>query len=102
MPVCWTLCVKSIELHEQNHGHRCDSDKLRAALAARGHGHCFPGKSNRKRKVPFSRRRYKVRYRVEDFFRRLKRRACAATRRDKPALHFMSLLQFSAVIDWMR
>jgi len=79
-----------------------DSDKLRAALAALGHGHCFPGKSNRKRKVPFSRRRYKVRYRVEDFFRRLKRWACAATRRDKLALHFMSLLQFSAVIDWMR
>ena len=79
-----------------------DSDKLRAALAARGHGHCFPGKSNRKRKVPFSRRRYKVRYRVEDFFRRLNRWACAAPRRDKLALHFMSLLQFSAVIDWMR
>ena len=79
-----------------------DSDKLRAALASLGHGHCFPGKSNRKRKVPFSRRRYKVRYRVEDFFRRLKRWACAATRRDKFALHFMSLLQFSAVIDWMR
>ena len=79
-----------------------DSDKLRAALEALGHRHCIPGKSNRKKKIPCSRRYYRIRYRVEDFFRRLKRWACAATRRDKLALHFMSLLQFAAVIDWMQ
>jgi len=36
------------------------------------------------------------------FFRRLKRRACTCTRRDKLALHFLSLVQFAPVVDWMR
>jgi len=79
-----------------------DSDKLRRELEARGHRHCIPGKSNRKKKVAYSKRYYRIRYRVEDFFRRLKRWACACTRRDKLALHFMSLLQFAAVIDWLQ
>jgi transposase len=79
-----------------------DSDKLRAALEASGHRHCIPGKANRRQRIPCSKRYYRIRYRVEDFFRRLKRWACAATRRDKLALHFMSLLQFAAVIDWMQ
>jgi hypothetical protein len=39
---------------------------------------------------------------VEDFFRRLKRWACTCTRRDKLALHFLSLVQFAPVVDWMR
>ncbi len=79
-----------------------DSNKLRAALEALGHRHCIPSKVNRKKKMPYSKRYYRIRYRVEDFFRRLKRWACAATRRDKLAHHFMSLLQFAAVIDWLQ
>ncbi|HWB02951.1 MAG TPA: IS5 family transposase [Verrucomicrobiales bacterium] len=79
-----------------------DSDKLRAALEALGHRHRIPGKSNRKKKVRYSKRYYRIRYRVEDSFRRLKRWACACTRRDKLALHFMSLPQFAAVTDWMQ
>jgi transposase len=79
-----------------------DSDKLRAELERLGHRHCIPGKSNRRRIVPYSKQRYRIRYRVEDFFRRLKRWACACTRRDKLALHFLSLIQFASVIDWMR
>jgi transposase len=79
-----------------------DSDKLRAELDQLGHRHCIPGKSNRTKVVPYSKRHYRIRYRVEDFFRRLKRWACACTRRDKLALHFLSLIQFASVIDWMR
>ena len=79
-----------------------DSDKLREELERLGHRHCIPGKSSRRRVVPYSKRHYRIRYRVEDFFRRLKRWACACTRRDKLALHFLSLIQFASVIDWMR
>jgi len=79
-----------------------DSDKLRAELERLGHRHCIPGKSNRKRVMRYSKRHYRIRYRVEDFFRRLKRWGCACTRRDKLALHFLSLVQFASVIDWMR
>ncbi len=28
--------------------------------------------------------------------------ACASTRRDKFALHFLSLIQFASIIDWLR
>ena len=79
-----------------------DSDKLRGNLERLGHRHCIPGKSNRRRAVPYSKRHYRIRYRVEDFFRRLKRWACACTRRDKLALHFLTLIQFASVIDWLR
>jgi transposase len=79
-----------------------DSDKLRAELEALGHGHCFPGKSNRKIKVIYSKKRYRERYKVENFFCRLKSWASANLRRDKLALHFSSMIAFAAVIDWMR
>jgi phosphoribosyl 1,2-cyclic phosphodiesterase len=79
-----------------------DSDKLRQELEQLGHVTCFPGKKNRIRKVSYSTKLYRVRYRVENFFCRIKRWACLAMRRDKLSLHFSSLLAFAAVIDWMQ
>ena len=79
-----------------------DSDKLREELVRMSHRQCIPGKSNRRRIIRYSKRFYRIRYRVEDFFRRLKRWACTCTRRDKLALHFLSLVQFASVVDWMR
>jgi transposase len=79
-----------------------DSDKLRGQLEAKGHAHCFPGKKNRKRKVRYSKQLYRQRYRVENFFCRIKQWATLSMRRDKLALHFTSLLAFAAVIDWMQ
>ena len=43
-----------------------------------------------------------LRYRVENFFCRLKCWACTSTRCDKLASHFLSLIQFASVIDWLR
>lgn len=79
-----------------------DSDKLRAELEEAGARHCFPSKSNRKKKRRLNKRLYRQRYQVECFFCRLKRWACASTRRDKLAAHFLSLIQFASVIDWLR
>jgi hypothetical protein len=39
---------------------------------------------------------------VEKFFCGIKRWAYLSLRRDKLALHFSSLLAFSAIIDWMQ
>lgn len=78
-----------------------DDDKLRAALEALGHRHCFPAKSNRKERRPFNRRYYKMRFAVEDFFRRIKRWGGVAVRRDKLASSFLAWLQMAAVFDWM-
>ena len=79
-----------------------DDDKLRKQLEEVGAGHCFPSKSNRKKKRRLNKKLYRQRYRVENFFCRLKRWACASTRRDKLALHFLSLIQFASIIDWLR
>lgn len=73
-----------------------DSDKLCQQLEEFGARHCFPSKSNRRKKL------YRQRYQVENFFCRLKRWACSSTRRDKLALHFLSLIQFASIIDWLR
>ena len=79
-----------------------DSDKLRHALEARGYWHCIPGKCNRRTKLRYNKKLYRRRYRVENFFCRIKRWACLAMRRDKLAVHFSSLLAFAAIIDWLQ
>ncbi|MBE2286357.1 MAG: IS5 family transposase [Prosthecobacter sp.] len=86
----------------RSRGNGFDDDKLRKQLEEVGAGHCFPSKSNRKKKRRLNKQRYRQRYRVENFFCRLKRWACASTRRDKLALHFLSLIQFASMIDWLR
>lgn len=78
-----------------------DDDKLRKQLEEVGAEHCFPSKSNRKKKRRLNKKLYRQRYRVENFFCRLKRWSCASTRRDKLALHFLSLIQFASIIDWL-
>lgn len=79
-----------------------DNDKLRAELESLGAQPCFPSKVNRKHKRRYSKKLYRQRYKVENFFQRLKRWASASTRRDKLAAHFLALLQFASVIDWLR
>jgi transposase len=79
-----------------------DSDKLRKELESLGHETCFPGKKNRRSKVAYSKKLYRRRYRVENFFCRIKPWACLSLRRDKLALQFSSLLAFAAIIDWMQ
>ena len=79
-----------------------DSDKLRAQLEELGARHCFPSKSNRRKKRRLNKKLYRQRYRVENYFCRLKRWACSSTRRDKLARHFLSIIEFASVIDWLR
>jgi transposase len=78
-----------------------DDDKLRASLEALGLKTCFPTKVNRKSKRPMHKGLYRKRFRVENAFCRLKKWASIATRRDKLARNFLSLVTFAAVIDWM-
>jgi transposase len=68
-----------------------DSDKLRQQLEELGARHCFPSKSNRRKKRRLNKKLYRQRYQVENFFCRLKRWACSSTRRNKLALNFLSL-----------
>jgi transposase len=78
-----------------------DDDKLRYQLTELGYKTCFPTKSNRKESRPMHKGQYRKRYRVENCFCRLKRWASVATRRDKLASRFLSLVTFAAIIDWL-
>ncbi|MFN0128061.1 MAG: IS5 family transposase [Verrucomicrobiales bacterium] len=79
-----------------------DDDHLRQELLDLGHCPLFPSKSNRKHKMPVDKRLYRKRYRIENYFCRLKRWAGAAVRRDKLAPNFLSIVAFASVLDWLR
>ncbi len=79
-----------------------DSDPLRQQLEQPGASHCIPSKSNGRKRRRFNKKLYRQRYKVENYFCRLKRWASESTRRDKLALHFLALIQFASVIEWLQ
>lgn len=86
----------------RSRGNGFDSDPLRQQLEQLGVSHCIPNKSNRRKKRRLNKKLYRQRYKVENYFCRLKRWASASKRRDKLASHFLALIQFASVIDWLR
>lgn len=76
-----------------------DDDRLRGKLRDKGHTPYFPHKKNRKHKKLVPKRLYRIRYRIENFFCRIKRWGSIAVRREKLASHFSVLVHFAAVID---
>lgn len=74
------------------------ADKLRGQLEEPGAAHCFPGKPNRKKRCELNKRLHRQFHRMENFFCRLKRRACACA----CARHFNFLIEFASVIAWIR
>ena len=79
-----------------------DDDGLRRELKELGHEPCFPGKKNRRVQPRYRKDLYRTRYRIENLFCRLKAWASVATRRDKLARNFLSLVQFASVIDRLK
>jgi hypothetical protein len=79
-----------------------DSDNLRQQLEELGARHCFPSKSNRRKKRRSTRSSIVSATKWRTTSVALKRWASASTRRDKLALHFLALIQFASVIDWLR
>jgi hypothetical protein len=79
-----------------------DDDKLRAELRKLGHVPQFPGSTSRKHKVFVPNALYCIYGRVDNFFCRVQRRGSAATRWDKLAVNYFSLISFASVIDWLK
>lgn len=79
-----------------------DSDKLRRQLHDLGATTYIPRKARCGIQRKVNRTLYRQRYRIENYFARLKRWACTATRRDKLDSHFLAIVQFASVIDWLR
>ena len=77
-----------------------DSNELRDELKERGTKPVIPNRSNRKRPFSFSKRLYKLRWRIESAFNRLKDFRRIATRYDKLARNYLASVCLAAALVW--
>jgi transposase len=77
-----------------------DSAELRDNLDGHGTKPVIPNRSNRKRLFSFSKRLYKLRWRIEAAFNRLKDFRRIATRYDKLARNYLASVCLAAVLVW--
>jgi len=77
-----------------------DSAELREGLDERGTKPVIPNRSNRKQPYPFSKRLYKLRWRIESAFNRLKDFRRIATRYDRLARNYLASVCLGAALVW--
>jgi transposase len=77
-----------------------DSAELREALDERGTKPVIPNRSNRKQPFNFSKRLYKLRWRIESAFNRLKDFRRIATRYDRMARNYLASVCLAAALVW--
>ena len=77
-----------------------DSAELREGLDERGTKPVIPNRSNRKQPFSFSRRLYKLRWRIESAFNRLKDFRRIATRYDRLARNYLASVCLAAALVW--
>jgi transposase len=77
-----------------------DSAKLREELDENGTKPVIPNRSNRKQPFSFSKRLYKLRWRIEAAFNRLKDFRRIATRYDKLARNYLASVCLAAALVW--
>lgn len=77
-----------------------DSAELRSRLKERGSKPVVPNKSNRKQPFSFDKRLYKLRWRIEIAFNRLKDFRRIATRYDKLARNYLASVCLAAALVW--
>jgi transposase len=77
-----------------------DSTELREELNERGSKPIIPNKSNRKQPFSFSKRLYKLRWRIESAFNRLKDFRRIATRYDRLARNYLASVCLAAALVW--
>ena len=77
-----------------------DSAELRSGLKECGSKPVIPNKSNRKQPFSFNKRLYKLRWRIETAFNRLKDFRRIATRYDKLARNYLASVCLAAALVW--
>ena len=77
-----------------------DSAELREQLDERGTTPVIPNRSNRKRPFRFNKRLYKLRWRIESAFNRLKDFRRIATRYDRLARNYLASVCLTAALVW--
>ena len=93
--------IRRVEPAERVLGDKAyDSNELRDELAAQGTKPVIPNRSNRKLLFTFNRRLYKLRWRIEAAFNRLKDFRRIATRYDKLARNYLASVCLVAALVW--
>jgi transposase len=77
-----------------------DSAELRDELHLRGTRPVIPNRCNRKQPFSFSKRLYKLRWRIETAFNRLKDFRRIATRYDRLATNYPASVCLAAALGW--
>ena len=77
-----------------------DSAQLREQLDRRGTKPVIPNRCNRKQPFSFNKRLYKLRWRIENAFNRLKDFRRIATRYDKLARNYLASVCLAAALVW--
>jgi transposase len=77
-----------------------DSNELREELDAQGTRPVIPNRSNRKQLFSFSKRLYKLRWRIEAVFKRLKDFRRIATRYDRLARNYLAYVCLAPALAW--
>jgi transposase len=77
-----------------------DSAELREDLDERGTRPVIPNRSNRKQLFSFNKQLYKLRWRIENAFSRLKDFRRIATRYDKLARNYLASVCLAAALVW--
>jgi transposase len=78
-----------------------DSAEFRSDLVRTGAMVCIPPLGTRRIQYYYSRRLYRHRHTVENFFCRIKRNRRVATRYEKLAVTFLGFVYLAAIIDWI-
>ena len=79
-----------------------DNDGFRAHLAAAEVDAVIPPLGSRRVELDYDHDAYGLRYRVECFINKIKHYRRIATRFEKTALSFLSMLQLAAAMIWLR
>jgi len=77
-----------------------DSAELRGELDERGTKPVIPNHPNRKNLLSFNKRLYKLRWRIESAFNRLKDFRRIATRYDRLARNYLASVCLAAALVW--
>lgn len=77
-----------------------DGDELRESLDQRGTKPVIPNRSNRKQPYSFNKRLYKLRWRIESAFNRLKDYRRIATRYDRLGRNYLASVCLTAALVW--
>lgn len=79
-----------------------DSTEFRKWLEEQGLKDCIPPRADRKNPVSYHKGHYKRRHQVENFFQRIKEKRAIATRYEKLASRYQSLVTLAALCEWLR